>query len=238
VDLSRSRLNLRPPKVLYNSPDRTEASENWLGLADGQRQCPCRNGQRAFSPAHPEVELLFIRRQGVERFISSSNGEFSFRLPSDSYRIQVKAKGFEPLETNTTVAAGMASLRLVLKRGDDLAVGFHLNLAIVERARIGAGVVQPVAGAQVHISQFGREIESGISQRAGQYTAHVKPGVVAIRVDKLGYATANAEVVVSNSDVNHQIILNAKQEDRRDAAQQSTLTVRVSQRIAQTTHGD
>ena len=86
-----------------------------------------------FSPV-PEAELLFIRRQGVERFISSSNGQFSFRLPSESYRIQVKAKGFEPLETVTTVAAGMAPLRLVLKRVDVLEVGFHLNLAIGHRS--------------------------------------------------------------------------------------------------------
>lgn len=178
------------------------------------------------------AEVLFIRTQGIERSNANPGGDFSIRLPADAYRVHVRARGYEPLETRADIRSGMSPLRFVLKRSEPSPTGFNLNVVVVERGRMPSSGMRAVADAKIHISLDSKQVDSGATNRSGQFSTRVKAGAYTVRVDKPDYSTATTKVVVTSRDVTEQIVLVRREGPGPDTSHRPTLTVRVAQRIA------
>ncbi len=175
------------------------------------------------------AEVVFQRAQKVEHASAGSGGAFALRLPAERYRVSVRARGYEPLETQSEVRPGMPPLRYVLKRSEPVPSTFGMNVFVVERGRTGAAATRPVPEAKVHVSLGALMAAAGETNRSGQFAARVKPGSYTVRVDKPGYGTATAQVEISTKDVTQQVVLTRRAEPPPEEAEQRTLSVRVSQ---------
>jgi hypothetical protein len=179
----------------------------------------------------PGAEIHFVRSAGAAMSESGTGGDFGVQLAADAYRVFVRAKGYEPLESRAEVRSGMTPLRYVLKRSEEPSVGFALTINVVERARtMVAALMRPVADAQVQLSFEGRSL-SGETNSSGQFSTRVKPGAYTVRVTKPGYSPATGEVQVSNRNVTQQIVLTREEDSQPEPNRKPTLTVRVSRHV-------
>jgi hypothetical protein len=179
------------------------------------------------------AEVLFTDAKDAEKTGTDRTGHFAARMAAGGYRVQVRAPGYEPLETRVDVRSGMSMLRFVIKRIEQTLTTSHLSLSVVERGRMG-GSVRAVADAKVHITLNGQPAASGVSDIGGQYTTALNPGTYSVRVDKPGYTTASARFTIANRDVAEQIVLTRREETDSESTRKANLTVRVTQRAART----
>jgi len=182
-----------------------------------------------FAPVR-DAELLFVRTNSSERTQAGSTGEFRLQLAPDQYRVHVRAKGFEPLDTQAIIRTDMSPLRFVLERHDDPAASVRLNVQVIERGRYTTAGIRAVADAQVQVLLDGRVVQSGETNRSGQYTAQVRSGVYSVRVAKRGFQPTALAVEVGKRDVTEQITLVREQaEPEPEPSHKGTLLVRVTQ---------
>jgi hypothetical protein len=184
-----------------------------------------------------KAEIVFARGSGVVRGVSSMGGNFGERLAPDHYRIHVQAAGFEPLDTEAEVRAGMSPLRLILKRiarptpEPEPGVGSLLTIIVAERRFGVVDKLPPLAGAQIHISQGGRPMLTGQTSASGRYSVRLKPGSYTVGVGKSGYGKESVEVAVADRDVTHQVVLIRGAEPGPEPSRKPTLTVHVARRV-------
>ena len=172
------------------------------------------------------AEILFMRTAGVANAEAGDGGEFQIRLPMDSYRVLVRANGFEPFETPVRVVADMQPLRLMLKRMATQTQDFRLSLTAIQKAeRLGYGPARTIAGAEISIIDAKKTVINGVTNRAGQYSVRLQPGMYTVRAARTGFRPESIQLNMPARDLNEQIVLAPT--EMQPPATQFALTVRV-----------
>lgn len=176
-----------------------------------------------------DAELLFVRAGGSERAQSGTKGEFQLRLPADVYRVHVRAKGYRPLDAQSEVRPGMSPLRYTLQREEESAKESRLQLQLIERGRHTTSGIRAVADAKVQVFVGNRLVEQGESNRAGQFSARLRPGSYTVRATKTGFQPATLAVEIADRDVNEQMTLVREAAPEPEPDRKGALMVRVTQ---------
>ncbi|MDX1930958.1 MAG: carboxypeptidase-like regulatory domain-containing protein [Pirellulaceae bacterium] len=181
----------------------------------------------SFTPV-TSADVQVFQASAVERTTTNSRGEFGFRLPNGVFRLHIQARGYESSDLTVNLNMKTEPLRVELKRVNALPVDSNLTLTVVQRGA-AAGSMTTVVGAKVRMTQGGKEVASGITNRNGQFSTRVKPGNYEVNVTKLGYSSSAKNINVVQANVIEQILLSPESVPS-GSTQRATLTVQVNQR--------
>jgi hypothetical protein len=175
-----------------------------------------------------EADLLFLRGDASSRAETEQGGSFALSLAPGSYRVLVRAKGFDSLEARAEIAAGMKPLRYVLGGDPEAPGGATLRVVVMEDGGRLAGM-RPVPGAAVQIVQGEKVVASNTTDRGGEFSTDLPRGEYDVRVSKAGYGPATDSVQIGARDATKQFFL------RRQAIEgppaKTDLTIRVFERM-------
>lgn len=103
---------------------------------------------------------------------------------------------------------GLQPLPLEPKRRANQNPDFRLNLTVVQNTgRLGYGLSCSIEAAEISIADSEKHEIHGVTNRIGQYSVRLTPGVYTVRVAKPGYRPESKQVILSAADLNAQIVL-------------------------------